>query len=207
MCTYSILREEVYYYQVKEGVIELMKKNKNYVGKFIFFLKLLIPSLVLFFILRGFIFIPVPVDGNSMEKTLSQGDMIVMEKFSSIKRFDVIVFQLPNGAIYIKRVIGMPGDAISYQADQLYVNGQPVAEEFLEKNKEKDHKKVPYTTNFDLKELTNKEVLAKDNYFVLGDNRRMSKDSRSFGPVESKYILGKAQFVYYPIQHMKFIPR
>ncbi|MHC5229427.1 signal peptidase I [Enterococcus sp. LJL99] len=184
-----------------------MKKNKNYVGKFIFFLKLLIPSLVLFFILRGFIFIPVPVDGNSMEKTLSQGDMIVMEKFTSIKRFDVIVFQLPNGAIYIKRVIGMPGDTISYQADQLYVNGQPVAEDFLEKNKGNDHKKVPYTTNFDLKELTNEEVLDKDSYFVLGDNRRMSKDSRSFGPVESKYILGKAQFVYYPIQHMKFIPR
>ena len=184
-----------------------MKKNKNYIGKFILFLKLLIPSLVLFFILRGFIFIPVPVDGNSMKKTLSQGDMIVMEKFSSIKRFDVIVFQLPNGAIYIKRVIGMPGDSIKYENDQLYVNDQPVSENFLENNKKKDHKKVPYTTNLDLKELTNEEVLSKDNYFVMGDNRRMSKDSRSFGPIETKYILGKAQFVYYPLRHMKLIPR
>lgn len=146
-------------------------------------MKLVIPSLILFFIIRGFIFIPVPVDGNSMEKTLTQGDMIVMEKFSSIQRFDVVVFELPNGAVYIKRVIGLPGDSISYENDQLFVNDQPVEEKFIEKNRKKDHENAPYTTNFDLKELINKEVLPEDSYFVLGDNRRMSKDSRSFGAI------------------------
>ncbi|MEI5988582.1 signal peptidase I [Enterococcus termitis] len=184
-----------------------MEKRKSYIGSFIFFMKLLIPSLLLLFILRGFILIPVPVDGNSMEKTLSQGDMIAMEKFTSIKRFDVVVFKLPNGAIYIKRVIGLPGDAIRYEDDQLYINEQPVEESFLEKNIKKDHETAPYTTNFNLSDLITTDVLPKDSYFVLGDNRRMSKDSRSFGAVESKYILGKAQFVYYPITHMKFIPR
>ncbi|WP_086313050.1 signal peptidase I [Enterococcus sp. 7F3_DIV0205] len=184
-----------------------MEKQKSYIGYFIFFMKILIPSFVLLFILRGFILIPVPVDGNSMEKTLSQGDMIVMEKFSSIKRFDVVVFKLPNGAIYIKRVIGLPGEAVRYDNDQLYINDKPIEESFLEKNIKKDHEAVPYTTDFDLSNLITADVLPKDSYFVLGDNRRMSKDSRSFGAVESKYILGKAQFVYYPITHMKFIPR
>lgn len=184
-----------------------MEKRKTYIGYIIFFIKLLIPSLVLLFILRGFILIPVPVDGNSMEKTLSQGDMIVMEKVSTIKRFDVIVFKLPNESIYIKRVIGMPGEAIRYDNDQLYINEQAIEETFLEKNIKKDHETAPYTTNVNLSDLTTEEVLPKDSYFVMGDNRRMSKDSRSFGAVESKYILGKAQFVYYPIKHMKFIPR
>lgn len=184
-----------------------MDQKKNYVGYFISFMKLLIPSVVLVFILRGFFLIPVPVDGSSMAKTLNQGDMIVMEKFTSIKRFDVVVFKLPNGSIYIKRIIGLPGDAIRYENDQLYVNETPVEEPFLEKNLKKDHETVPYTTNFDLSDLITEKVLPEDHYFVLGDNRRMSKDSRSFGAVESKYILGKAQFVYYPFSHMKFIPR
>ncbi|EOI00429.1 signal peptidase I [Enterococcus moraviensis ATCC BAA-383] len=184
-----------------------MEKQRSYIAHFIFFMKLLVPSLVLLFILRGFILIPVPVDGNSMEKTLSQGDMIVMEKFSSIKRFDVVVFKLPNGAIYIKRIIGLPGDNVRYENDQLFINDKPIEEPFLEKNIKKDHETAPYTTNFNLSDLTTEDVLPKDNYLVLGDNRRMSKDSRSFGAVESKYILGKAQFVYYPITHMKIIPR
>lgn len=184
-----------------------VEKQKSYIGYFIFFMKLLAPSLVLLFILRGFLLIPVPVDGNSMEKTLSQGDMIVMEKFSSIKRFDVVVFKLPTGAIYIKRVIGLPGDAVRYENDQLYINEKRIEEPFLEKNIKKDHETAPYTTNFNLSDLTTENTLPKDSYFVLGDNRRMSKDSRSFGAVQSKYILGKAQFVYYPITHMKFIPR
>jgi signal peptidase I len=184
-----------------------VKSKRNYVGIIMFFLKILVPSVVIMFVLRGFILIPVRVDGNSMQKNLQQGDMIVMEKFSSIKRFDVIVFQADNGAVLIKRVIGLPGDSIRYENDQLYVNDQPVAEPFLDKNLKKDHEKAPYTTNFDSKELLNETKLPGNSYFVLGDNRRMSKDSRSFGAVKSDAILGKAQAVYYPLQHVKLIPK
>jgi len=172
-----------------------------------FLLKILVPSIVLVFILRGFIFIPVRVDGNSMQKNLYQGDMIVMEKFSAIKRFDVVVFRADNGAILIKRIIGLPGETVRYLDDQLYINGQPVAEPFLKKNIQKDHETAPYTTNFASQELLNQKKLSKDCYFVLGDNRRMSKDSRSFGAVKRSTILGKAQAVYYPLRHLKVIPR
>lgn len=65
-----------------------------------------------------------------MENILKQGDMVVMEKFSTIKRFDVVVFQLADGTIYIKRVIGLPGETISYENDQLRVNGKIVKEPF-----------------------------------------------------------------------------
>ena len=106
---------------------------KKYQDLFWEYFKMILLACVLIFILRGFIFIPLTVEGNSMEKTLMQGDNIIVEKFSAIKRFDVIVFQLPNGATYIKRVIGMPGDRLHYEKDQLYVNDQKVVEKFLKK--------------------------------------------------------------------------
>lgn len=166
-------------------------------------LKYLLIALFLGIIIRGFILIPVPVTGNSMDPTLHQGDMVVMEKFTSIQRFDVIVFQQSDGTIYIKRVIGLPGDEVSYQDDQLYINDQKVDEAFLTQKKRRD--KLPYTTDFTLQELLNTNQLPDNEYFVLGDNRRISKDSRSFGTVKSSDILGKARLVYYPIQDFNII--
>lgn len=168
-------------------------------------IKYLLISLFIGVVIRGFLLIPVPVTGNSMDQTLSQGDMIVMEKFSRVKRFDVIVFQQPDGMIYIKRVIGLPGDEIRYEKDQLYINGSKVSEAFLTNNRSHDHQVSPYTTDFQLSELIGETHLPENEYFVMGDNRRISKDSRSFGTVQSKNILGKAQFVYYPLTHIKII--
>lgn len=140
-----------------------------------------------------------------MENVLSQGNMVVMEKISEIKRFDVIVFQLSDGTIYIKRVIGLPGESISYQDDQLRIDGKVVKEPFLMKNIKSDHENAAYTTDFNLQELTGETKLPSDSYFVLGDNRRVSKDSRSFGTVSKADILGKARFVYYPFDEIKWI--
>lgn len=140
-----------------------------------------------------------------MDQTLAQGDMILMEKFSKINRFDVIVFQQSDGTIYIKRVIGLPGDEIRYEKDQLYVNDKKLSEPFLTNNRSHDHQVSPYTTDFQLDDLIGEKQLPANEYFVLGDNRRISKDSRSFGTVESKDILGKAQAVYYPLTHIRII--
>ena len=105
----------------------------------------------------------------------------------------------------IKRVIGLPGESIRYENDQLYVNDQPVDENFLVKNRKNDHENVSYTNDFDLQSLLGVEKLGKDSYFVIGDNRRASKDSRSFGAISGDAILGNARFVYYPLTHMRFI--
>ena len=155
--------------------------------------------------IRGFLLIPVPVEGNSMETTLQQGDMVVVEKISEIKRFDIIVFQLSDGTTYIKRVIGLPGESVSYADDKLYINGKQVNEPFLEKNLAENDEPIPFTYDFKFEELMGVEKLGKDSYFVIGDNRRLSKDSRSFGAISEENILGKARFVYYPFTHIKFI--
>lgn len=154
-------------------------------------------------LIRGFLLIPVPVEGNSMEETLQQGDMVLMEKISEIERFDVIVFQLADGTNYIKRVIGLPGDTLYYEDDQLYVNGEKIEESFL--SVEQEDTAIPFTYDFRFEELMGVEKLGKDSYFVMGDNRRLSKDSRSFGAISKEDILGKARVVYYPFPHIKFI--
>ena len=153
-------------------------------------------------IIRGFLLIPVPVEGNSMEGTLQQGDMVLMEKISKIHRFDIVVFQLSDGTTYIKRVIGLPGDTIAYKDDNLYVNGEKIAEDFLTKDPQSN---VPLTSDFTLKELMGVQKLGKDSYFVMGDNRRASKDSRSFGAISTADIVGKARFVYYPLTQIHLI--
>ncbi|MGM0124473.1 signal peptidase I [Enterococcus sp. AZ194] len=162
-------------------------------------------AVAMVFLIRGFLLIPIEVEGNSMEGTLKQGDMIVMEKITPVKRFDVVLFQLSDGNTYIKRVIGLPGDSIEYKEDQLYINGEKVAEPFLQKEESDTKETAPYTTNFTLKNLLGMKELPEDSYFVLGDNRRVSKDSRSFGIVTSQDIFGKAQFVYYPFNKIKKI--
>ena len=140
-----------------------------------------------------------------MEGTLKQGDMVVIEKISPIQRFDVVVFQMPDGSTYIKRVIGLPGESVKYVNDQLYIDDEPVDEDFLVKNRSNDHESASYTNDFDLESLLGVEKLGKDSYFVIGDNRRASKDSRSFGPISGEAILGNARFVYYPLTHIRLI--
>ncbi len=166
-----------------------MQRRKIWIDRFWFIIKYAIIALASAFLIRAFLLIPVPVGGNSMEGTLRQGDMVLIEKISPIKRFDVVVFQMPDGSTYIKRVI----------------NDQPVDENFLVKNRKNDHENVSYTNDFDLQSLLGVEKLGKDSYFVIGDNRRASKDSRSFGAISGDEILGNARFVYYPLTHMRFI--
>ncbi|MDT2743508.1 signal peptidase I [Enterococcus asini] len=167
--------------------------------------KYLVVAVAIAVVVRGFLLIPVPVVGNSMENSLHQGDMVVMERMTKIKRFDVVVFRLSSGTTYIKRVIGMPGDTLRYEDDQLYINDKPVAEPFLKELLAEDHSENDFTNDFSLTELTGEQKLGKNSYFVLGDNRRTSKDSRSFGAIQGENIIGKARFVYYPLKHWHLI--
>ena len=119
--------------------------------------------------------------GNSMNNTLENEDMILLYKLgykiSDIKRFDVVSFYYDETKYLIKRVIGLPGEHIAYKDNKLYVNG-----EYVEENRDF------VTEDFDLKEL-GYDVIPDDYYFVLGDNRENSLDSREIGLVKKEDIM------------------
>ncbi len=136
-----------------------------------------------------FVFQVSVVSGHSMDPSLEPGDRLVVDKLSHrwrrIRRFDVIVFECPTqeGVDYVKRVIGLPGEKVSLRLGKLYVDGEFVEQEF-------DHIDDMGTHQVDV---------AEGEYFVLGDNRPSSKDSRSFGPVTKELIRGVVRLRVYPL--------
>lgn len=141
---------------------------------------------------KSYIFVEYKVEGVSMQPTYEEGRLLSINKlgmyFDSLKRFDVVLFQLSGTEeIYVKRVIGLPGDEIHYQDDQLFINGKKVNEPFLDDEKNKVNKQ---TGNFTLEEITNKTRIPKGHIFVIGDNRIQSRDSRHFGLVKIVDVIG-----------------
>ena len=155
-------------------------------------------------LIRLYIMTPIVVSGQSMMPTLVSEDKIIVNKISpkvvGYERFDVIVFTSKAGPNYVKRVIGLPGETIEYKNDELYIDGQLIEEPFLTNSKQSiiDGK---LTGNFSLQQLYNLQTIPNDMYFVLGDNRLNSNDSREpelVGLIHKDDILGKAEFVIYP---------
>ena len=161
--------------------------------------------------IRLFIVTPVVVAGPSMMPTLNDEDKIVVNKISpkliGYERFDVIVFQQKQSTFYVKRIIGLPGETVTYKNDALYINGELVKEPFLEEAKA-TVKFGKFTGDFNFQELYRMTVIPEGKYFVLGDNRLNSTDSREphyIGLVDEEEVLGKAKFVMYPMDHAKWI--
>ncbi|MEN8242256.1 MAG: signal peptidase I [Chloroflexota bacterium] len=150
---------------------------------------------VLFLVING-LTARVRVDGPSMEPSYFDHDRIVVSKvsyiFGEVQRGDVIVFPAPISPDedYIKRVIGLPGDRIRVTGGYVYVNDIAIDEPYI--------KSPPLTP---MSEITVLEGFV----FVMGDNRNVSSDSRSWGPLASEDILGKAVFVYWPFGSMRLI--
>lgn len=153
--------------------------------------------------IKYFIFIPVTVEGISMNPALQSGDHILYESFTSIKRFDIILFHDAKGNSYIKRVIGLPGESLFYQEDQLYIDSEPVDDSFIFKKNNIDNQ--VFTPDFSLESITGEIVIPEEHYFVLGDNRTRSKDSRMFGFVPKSSIEGKAILIFYPFKDFSFL--
>ena len=147
-----------------------------------------------------FIFVgkPFTVSGQSMYPTLHNNDRMLMSKLGDINRFDVVVLHAPDqDKEYIKRVIGMPGDTVEVKEGKLYINGQPVEQPFI--NKEILVNKTVYIDDFTLQELTGESKVPEGKYFVMGDNRGVSRDSRMIGLIDRKAIEGKAVFTIWPM--------
>ncbi len=150
-----------------------------------------ITVLFCFFIVT-FVAQPVRVQGASMQPRIEDNERILVNKFiyrfQGVERGDVVVFYYPRdpSVSYIKRVIGLPGDRVEIRAGSVYVNAEPVPEPYL----------LPdYRDHYDMPETT----VERGHYFVMGDHRSSSMDSRSFGSVPEKYIYGKASFCVWPI--------
>jgi signal peptidase I len=158
--------------------------------------------------IRYFLFAPIVVDGLSMMPTLHDQDRMIVNKLSyklgEPERFDIVVFHAPENKDYIKRVIGLPGDHIEYKNDTLYVNGEAYEEPYLE-----DYKQQvidgPLTEPFTLEEKIGSETVPEGHIFVMGDNRRFSKDSRHIGSVPLEEVLGKTSIIYWPIGDIRSV--
>ncbi len=181
--------------------------NNKFVQEAISWLKALLIALVIVLVCRHFLITPSIVKGESMMPNLEDGDRIILSKISKIERFDEIAFQAPDSEDnYVKRVIGLPGDTIEMRDDQLLVNGKPVKEPYLEDIKSILPSEDPLTNNFTLMEITGEEVVPEDKLFVLGDNRRVSKDSRSFGFIDEEEVIGDVKMRIWPLDSIGILP-
>jgi signal peptidase I len=180
-----------------------MRINKKMQDSIWDWVKAIMLTLLLAVIIRFFIFIPLRVDGSSMSPTLQQNNYIIYEKLTPIRRFDIIIFNNDAGETLIKRVIGLPGDRLEYKDDQLILNGKPVEEPYLKQGN--NEQLETFTSDFNLLDLTGMDSVPENSYFVMGDNRNRSNDSRMFGFVSQEDIVGKASMVYYPLDELRFI--
>jgi signal peptidase I len=155
----------------------------------------LIISLAISAFIIIFLYQPVKVEGTSMMPSLEDQERIFVNKFvyrlEPIERGDIVVFRYPRdpSKSYIKRVIGMAGDRIRIDGGQVYVNDQALDEDYVP---------PAYTDSRSYPEL----AVPEHSFFVLGDHRSMSNDSRDFGPVNQSFIYGKAVFGYWPMDKL-----
>ena len=128
--------------------------------------------LIVVILIRSFIVTPVRVNGPSMDKTLKDKEIMILNKLASIKRGDIVVVDIGSEKV-IKRIIGLPGDSIYCQEGKLYINDKLYKENY---------------TSSDTNDFT-KEYLNDDEYFVMGDNREYSSDSRKYGGFKKEQIV------------------
>lgn len=172
------------------------------------FVETVVVSLAIFFVIYIFIAQPHQVNGHSMDPTMQTGEYLLTEKisyrFGEPQRGDIIVFKAPTTACigdncdYIKRVIALPGETVKVANGHFYINGELLNEdEYLAS----DVVTIPGAYTADEREIT----LGENQYFVSGDNRANSADSRYWGPITKNAIIGKAFFSYWPVKTVGLI--
>jgi len=131
-----------------------------------------------------------------MSPTLSDGEYLVTDNLAyleeSPQRGDIVLLSRPGGRTYLKRIIGLPGETLEIRGGKVLINGHELSEPYLSE---------PMRVDSPIRQIE------PDRYFVMGDNRNNSSDSRSFGTVTISDIIGRATFVYYPFKQMRFLTR
>jgi signal peptidase I len=177
-----------------------MDAIKRAVAAIFDFLQGIVVILAVLVMIYLFIISPQEINGASMEPNFHNGEYIltnkILYKFREPMRGDVIIFKSPRNKDidYIKRIIGLPGDTVKLEGNVFYVNGQKVDEPYL----------APDISIFGGAYLQEGEdsVVPPDTYFVVGDNRPHSSDSREFGPISREDFIGVAFFRYFPFNRM-----
>lgn len=153
-------------------------------------------ALIVAFLVRQFLFQPYRVQMGSMLPTLHENNLIIVNKliyrYKAPNRGDVVVFRPPNnaGVFYIKRIIGLPGETIEVKDGNVFINNEQIKEVYI---------------NIETPGISGPRKLQKDEYFVMGDHRNNSLDSREFGPIQFSSISGKAIFVLWPPKDVKVL--
>ncbi len=177
------------------------EKTSNLKKEILSYIKIIVITAVVVFGCKQFLFAPIKVQGASMYPTYHDKDIIIVSKTSKIERFDQIVFQSPvEDELYIKRVIGLPGDKVEMKDDVLYVNGKAYKEDYVNRQTD-DPNQLRITENFTLEQLVNEKEVPKGMYFVLGDNRLKSSDSRHYGLISEDAVYGESKLILYPFSH------
>jgi signal peptidase I len=164
--------------------------------------KIVAYTLMIALIIKIFIFTPFIVEGSSMQPTLHNHDRLIVNKaifhVSDVNRGDVVIIQKVNDPkYYVKRVIGLEGDRIEIHNGVLFVNGKAVKEEYLNKSLKKEYERY---LQFGQVEVP------KNSFFVMGDNRLNSKDSRNgLDYIQHTEVIGKAEMIYFPFNRLKIV--
>lgn len=142
--------------------------------------------LLIVILIRSFLFTPIKVQGSSMQDTLEGDEIMILWKIGEIQRYDIVVADyIENGKkvdTLIKRVYGLPGETIKCEQGMIYINDHKIDDEYAT------------NTTLDFDTVT----LGENEYFLMGDNRRVSKDSRVIGPIHRSEIQGTTDFVLWP---------
>jgi len=187
----------------KKNNIEKASSIFATIGKFIFsFIETIVVALVISVVLYLFIMTPHEVVGRSMDPSYEDGEYLMANKiqyqFSEPKRGDVIIFKYSETQDFIKRIIGLPGETVGLQDGRIYIDGKTLNEsEYLND--------AIYTSGSDSLHEGETITLGENEYFVCGDNRPHSSDSRTFGPIAREKIKAKAWLVYYPINNLRIV--
>ena len=141
--------------------------------------------IVVVILVRTFIATPVRVNGSSMYPTLKGNEIMLLNKLGHINRFDIVVLKIDGREDnLIKRIIGLPGETVEIKDNDIYINDKKIED------------KYGYGVTYNIDKVT----LKKDEYFILGDNRKISLDSRVFGTIHKDEIKGTTNFIMYPFK-------